>query len=87
MRNYTARIPKPYVMMPKHKLIIKWLRHKGSLTNSWEKGFLLDIKNKQKLSLRQLAKIMQIYNQHRFGIRDYQPIICKSDYGYIHDFS
>lgn len=76
-------IAKPFYVKPVHTLMIKWLRHKGDLTTSWEKGFLKDIKNKQKYSSKQMEKLFEIYTKLREGKSSFAYVMDESDYMYI----
>ena len=85
---------KPHLLLPVHRLKIKWLRHNGHKISKWERCFLKDVKNKKKLSIKQVGKINEIYNFVRFsdviryiGSEHYNgEYFGLSDYAYIHDF-
>ena len=87
--NYTY---KSHLLLPIHKLKIKWLRHRGHKLSKWEHSFLKDIKHKQKLTLKQFNKINEIYTQVRkdvpryIGCEHYKPEYDVSEYAEIHNF-
>lgn len=67
-----------------HKLKIKWLRcfQQKMCLSCWEMKFLKSIKNKTRLTFKQLSKINEIYDYHRHGILPYNPHISPTEYGY-----